>query len=162
MRRPCQQRDPGLVRGLLGEAQNDATLAFNAFKDPCPMLARKQGELCKGFDYGDMTLTLPCGPLPWPTGLPYQGMCQRRVPLHGRWSTASGGQAAFTMKAIEAGMLGADETRKITADTDHHQTGGMFSRISQNNEICTWMPPLPSLPGASAPGSRVTTSGILV
>merc|ERR1712060_236543 len=25
---------------------------------------------CKGFDYGDKTKTLPCGPLPWPAGTP--------------------------------------------------------------------------------------------
>ena len=28
------------------------TLAFNAFKDPCSGLAKKQAQFCKGFDYG--------------------------------------------------------------------------------------------------------------
>ena len=36
------------------EAQDDKTLAFNAFKDPCLSLTKKQVELCKGFDYEDM------------------------------------------------------------------------------------------------------------
>ena len=82
-------------------------------------------------------MTMPCGPLSWLTRLPAPGYLPKTNPLHGRWITASGGQAAFIKKAIEAGMLGAAEAHKITADTDHHQTGGMFLRISQNNEVCT-------------------------
>ena len=26
---------------------------------------------------------------------------------------------------------------KIQADTDHHQTGGMYLRINQNGDVCT-------------------------
>ena len=32
------------------EAHDYKTLAFNAFKDPCPSLTKEQVELCKGFD----------------------------------------------------------------------------------------------------------------
>ena len=67
--------------------------------------------------------------------------------MHGRWITASGDQAAFIKKAIEAGMLGAAVAHKITADTGHHQMGGMFLRFSQNNEVCTVDASMPSLPG---------------
>ena len=44
---------------------------------------------------------------------------------------------------------------KIKADTGHHQMGGLFLRISQNNEVCTVVASMPSLPVASAPGSLV-------
>merc|ERR1719505_49691 len=34
-------------------------------------------------------------------------------------------------------MLGKAEANKIQADTDHHQTGGMYLRINQHGETCT-------------------------
>ena len=45
-----------LCRQLQGheEAQDDKTLAFNAFKDSCPSLTKKRVELFKGFDYRDI------------------------------------------------------------------------------------------------------------
>nr|AAL40676.1 luciferase [Pyrocystis lunula] len=134
---PFSQEIADLAEVLLQEAQNDKTLAFTNFRDPAPTLTKKQVELCKGFDYGDKTLKLPCGALPWPAGLPEPGYVPQTNPLHGRWITVSGGQAAFIKKAIEEGMLGAAEAGKIMADTDHHQTGGMFLRINQFNEVCT-------------------------
>nr|O77206.1 RecName: Full=Dinoflagellate luciferase [Lingulodinium polyedra]AAC36472.1 luciferase [Lingulodinium polyedra] len=126
-----------LCQALVREAQDDKTLCFENFTKPCPQLTKKQVELCKGFDYGDKTLKLPCGPLPWPAGLPEPGYVPKTNPLHGRWITVSGGQAAFIKEAIKAGMLGAAESHKIMADTDHHQTGGMYLRINQNGDVCT-------------------------
>merc|ERR1712086_1057796 len=58
-------------------------------------------------------------------------------PLHGRWITVSGGQAAFIKEAIKTGMLGAAEANKIQADTDHEKTGGMYLRINQFGDQCT-------------------------
>jgi len=126
-----------LVEVLLAEAEKDTTLCYNNFKDPCPALTKKQVDMCKGFDYGDKTLPLPCGALPWPAGLPEPGYVPKTNPLTGRWITVSGGQAAFIKKCIEDGMLGAAEAHKITADTDHEQTGGMYLRINQFGDTCT-------------------------
>merc|ERR1712014_489641 len=126
-----------LVDQILKESEDDKTLCYNNFHDPCPMLTKEQVALCKGFDYGDKTLKLPCGPLPWPAGLPEPGYVPKTNPLHGRWITVSGGQAAFIKEAIKTGMLGAAEANKIQADTDHEQTGGMFLRINQFGDTCT-------------------------
>jgi len=127
----------GIVDRLVKEADEDTTLAFNNFKDPCPQLTKEQVALCKGHDYGDKTLKLPMGPIPWPAGTPAPGYVPKSDPLHGRWITVSGGQKAFIKAAIEAGMLGKAEANKIQADTDHHQTGGMYLRINQHGETCT-------------------------
>jgi len=126
-----------LVDQILKESENDRTLCYNNFHDPCPCLTTEQVALCKGFDYGDKTLKLPCGPLPWPAGLPEPGYVPKTNPLHGRWITVSGGQAAFIKEAIKSGMLGAAEANKIQADTDHEQTGGMYLRINQFGDQCT-------------------------
>merc|ERR1712127_308778 len=134
---PYGAETQALVDQILKESENDRTLCYNNFHDPCPQLTKEQVALCKGFDYGDKTLKLPCGPLPWPAGLPEPGYVPKTNPLHGRWITVSGGQAAFIKEAIKAGMLGAAEANKIQADTDHHQTGGMYLRINQNGEVCT-------------------------
>merc|ERR1712241_126643 len=105
--------------------------------DPCPELTKEQVALCKGFDYGDKTLKLPCGPLPWPAGLPEPGYKPKTDPLHGRWITVSGGQIAFIKEAIKSGMLGESEAKKIMADTDHEKSGGMYLRINQFGDTCT-------------------------
>merc|ERR1711963_973077 len=126
-----------LVKKILAESEEDRTLCYNNFHDPCPELTKEQVAMCKGFDYGDKTLTLPCGPLPLPAGLPEPGYVSKTDPLHGRWITVSGGQAAFIKEAIKSGMLGASEANKIQADTDHEQTGGMFLRINQFGDTCT-------------------------
>merc|ERR1719204_1838675 len=127
----------GIVDRLVKEAAEDKTLAFDNFKEPCPQLTKEQVALCKGFDYGDKTLKLPMGAIPWPAGCPEPGYVPKTNPLHGRWITVSGGQKAFIKAAIETGMLGAAEAKKIVADTDHHQTGGMYLRINQHGETCT-------------------------
>jgi len=93
-----------LVEVLLKEAESDTTLCYNNFKDPCPSLTKKQVEMCKGFDFGDKTLKLPCGALPWPAGCPEPGYVPKTNPLTGRWITISGGQAAFIKQAIADGM----------------------------------------------------------
>jgi len=126
-----------IVDKLLEQAKNDKTLCYNNFKDPCPELTKEQVALCKGFDYGDKTKKLPIGPLPWPTGLPEPGYVPKTDPLHGRWITVQGGQKEFIKAAIKAGMLGKAEADKIIADTDHHQTGGMYLRINQFGDTCT-------------------------
>merc|ERR1719220_1645880 len=53
-----------LVDQILKESEDDKTLCYNNFHDPCPMLTKEQVALCKGFDYGEKTLKLPMGPLP--------------------------------------------------------------------------------------------------
>merc|ERR1712242_315824 len=126
-----------LVEKLLKEADQDRTLCYNNFQDPCPALTPEQVAKCKGFDYGDKTLKLPCGPLPWPAGCPEPGYLPKTNPLHGRWITVSGGQAEFIKEAIKSGMLGQAEAHKIQADTDHEKTGGMFLRINQFGDTCT-------------------------
>merc|ERR1712127_201358 len=126
-----------LVEKLLKEAEEDRTLCYNNFQDPCPQLTKEQVAKCKGFDYGDKALKLPCGPLPWPAGCPEPGYVPKTNPLHGRWITVSGGQAAFIKEAIKSGMLGAAEAHKIMADTDHEKTGGMYLRINQFGDQCT-------------------------
>merc|ERR1712242_37901 len=126
-----------LVEKLLKEADNDRSLCYNNFQDPCPELTKEQVQKCKGFDYGDKTKTLPCGPLPWPAGCPEPGYVPKTNPLTGLWITVSGGQAAFIKESIKAGMLGEAEAHKIMADTDHEKTGGMFLRINQFGEQCT-------------------------
>merc|ERR1719510_961590 len=126
-----------LVDQILKDSENDRTLCYNNFHDPCPALTKEQVAACKGFDYGDKTLKLPCGPLPWPAGLPEPGYVPKTNPLHGRWITVSGGQAEFIKEAIKTGMLGAAEANKIQADTDHEKTGGMYLRINQFGDTCT-------------------------
>jgi len=126
-----------LVEKLLKEAEQDRTLCYNNFHDPCPQLSPEQVAKCKGFDYGDKTLKLPCGPLPWPAGCPEPGYVPKTNPLHGRWITVSGGQAEFIKEAIKSGMLGQAEAHKIMADTDHEKTGGMYLRINQFGDQCT-------------------------
>merc|ERR1711992_236633 len=84
-----------LATKALAESEEDKTLAFNNFQDPCPSLSKEQVAMCKGFDYGDKTRTLPCGPLPWPAGTPEPGNVPKTNPLHGRWITVTGGQSAF-------------------------------------------------------------------
>merc|ERR1712157_176854 len=126
-----------LVQKILAESEGDRTLCYNNFHDPCPELTKEQVAMCKGFDYGDKTLTLPCGPLPWPAGLPEPGYVPKTDPLHGRWITVSGGQAAFIKEAIKSGMLGASEAKKIQADVDTKKTGGMYLRITQRGDVCT-------------------------
>ena len=134
---PYSKEIQDLCQVLLNEAQQDKTLCYNNFKDPCPQLTKQQVDLCKGFDYGDKTLKLPCGPLPWPAGCPHPGYVPKTNPLNGRWITLSGGQKEFIKKAIEGGMLGAAEAHKIMADTDHEKTGGMYLRINQRGDTCT-------------------------
>jgi len=126
-----------LVDKLLKEADKDRSLCYNNFQDACPELTKEQVQKCKGFDYGDKTKTLPCGPLPWPAGCPEPGYVPKTNPLTGRWITVSGGQAAFIKESIKAGMLGEAEAHKIMADTDHEKTGGMFLRINQFGDQCT-------------------------
>merc|ERR1719245_1408180 len=109
--------------------------------------------MLKGFDYGDKTLKLPCGPLPWPAGCPEPGYVPKTNPLTGRWITVSGGQAAFIKESIKAGMLGEAEAHKIMADTDHEKTGGMFLRINQFGDQCT-VDAWPSTQGPSAHGDQ--------
>mmetsp|Transcript_39014 Transcript_39014/g.112639 ORF Transcript_39014/g.112639 Transcript_39014/m.112639 type:complete len:485 (+) Transcript_39014:67-1521(+) len=134
---PYSKEISDLCTVLLSEAQQDKTLCYNNFTDPCPQLTQRQVELCKGFDYGDKTLKLPCGPLPWPAGCPHPGYVPKTNPLNGRWITISGGQKEFIKTAIDTGMLGAAEARKIMADTDHEKTGGMYLRINQRGDTCT-------------------------
>merc|ERR1719361_426178 len=134
---PYSKEIADLIEVLLAEAQQDKTLCYNNFKDPCPQLTKKQTELCKGFDYGDKMKKLPCGPLPWPAGCPEPGYVPQTNPLNGRWITISGGQKEFIKESIKSGMLGAAEARKIMADTDHEQTGGMYLRINQRGDTCT-------------------------
>lgn len=127
----------GIVDRLLKESENDKTLAFNNFTDPNPVLTKEQVALCKGIDYGDKTVKLPMGALPWPNGLPPPNYVPKTDPLHGRWITVTGGQKEFIKAAIASGMLGKAEADKIVADTDHHQTGGMYLRINQHGDVCT-------------------------
>merc|ERR1712129_650236 len=126
-----------LTKQILEDSEKDRTLCYNNFMDPCPELTKAQVAICKGFDYGDKTLKVPCGPIPWPAGTPEPGYVPKTDPLHGRWITVSGGQAAFIKEAIKSGMLGASKANKIQADTDHHQTGGMYLRINQHGDVCT-------------------------
>jgi muconolactone delta-isomerase len=126
-----------IVENLLAQSEIDKTLCYNNFQDPCPQLTKQQVDLCKGFDYGDKTLKLPCGPLPWPAGCPHPDYVPKTNPLTGRWITVSGGQAAFIKEAIKSGMLGASESKKIMSDTDHEKTGGMYLRINQFGNQCT-------------------------
>ena len=56
---PCRRRISLDLRRRSGcmqvsSAADGKTLAFNALKDPCPWLTKKQVEFCKGFDYGDI------------------------------------------------------------------------------------------------------------
>jgi hypothetical protein len=126
-----------IVKRLLADSENDKTLAFNNFTDPCPELTKKQLQTMKGFDYADKKKKLPFGPLPWPTGLPAPGYVPKTNPLNGRWVTVTGGDAEFIKKSIASGMLGSAEASKIQADVDTKKTGGMFLRITQNGEVCT-------------------------
>jgi len=126
-----------LLEKLQQEAEADRTLCYNNFCDPNPELTPEQVAKCKGFDYGDKWLPLPCGPLPWPAGTPEPGNVPKTNPLHGRWITVTGGQSAFIKEAIKTGMLGAAEANKIQADTDHEKTGGMYLRINQFGDTCT-------------------------
>merc|ERR1712194_36306 len=82
-----------LTKQILEDSEKDRTLCYNNFMDPCPELTKEQVAICKGFDYGDKTLKLPCGPLPWPAGCPEPGYVPKTNPLHGRWITVSGGQS---------------------------------------------------------------------
>merc|ERR1712038_1471482 len=125
------------TENLLAQAEIDKTLCYNNFCDPNPELTPEQTAKCKGFDYGDKTKTLPCGPLPWPAGLPEPGNVPKTNPLHGRWITVTGGQKEFIKEAIKTGMLGESEAKKIQADTDHEKTGGMYLRINQFGDTCT-------------------------
>jgi len=125
-----------LCQLLLSEAQEDKTLCYNNFTDPCPQLTERQVLLCKGFDYGDKTLTLPCGPLPWPAGCPHPGYVPTTNALNGRWISISAGQMEFVTTVINAGLLGASEAHKITADVDK-KAGGMYMRIKQRGDTCT-------------------------
>jgi len=126
-----------IVKRLQEEAVNDKTMAFNNFTDPCPKLSSKQVSLMEGFDYADKTKPLPCGPLPWPAGLPHPGFIPKTNPLTGRWITLTGGDAEFIKKAIATGMLGGAEAKKIQADVDTKKTGGMYLRITQRGDVCT-------------------------
>ena len=101
------------------------------------MLTKEQVAMCKGFDYVDKMLKLPCGPLPWPAGTPEPVYVPKTNPLTGRWITVSGGLKEFIKEAIKSGMLGAAEAKKIMADTDHVKTGGMYLRINQFGQQCT-------------------------
>merc|ERR1712241_1505589 len=134
---PYGEEVQNMVENLLAQSELDRTLCYNNFQAPCPELTKQQTAQCKGFDYGDKTLKLPCGPLPWPAGCPHPGYKPKTNPLTGRWITVSGGQAAFIKESIKAGMLGASEAKKILSDTDHEKTGGMFLRINQFGEQCT-------------------------
>jgi len=91
----------------------------------------------QGFDYADKTKPLPCGPLPWPAGLPHPGYVPKTNPLTGRWITLTGGDAEFVKKAVASGMLGSAEGKKIQADVDTKKTGGMYLGITQRGDICT-------------------------
>lgn len=126
-----------IVKRLQEEAVDDKTLAFNGFTDPCPKLSKRQVASMQGFDYADKTKPLPCGPLPWPAGLPHPGFVPKTNPLSGRWITITGGDAEFVKKAIASGMLGDAEGKKINADVDAKKTGGMYLRITQRGEVCT-------------------------
>merc|ERR1719284_620058 len=46
-----------IVKRLLADSDNDKSLAFNNFADPCPELTKKQLETMKGFDYADTKKT---------------------------------------------------------------------------------------------------------
>jgi hypothetical protein len=134
---PYGEEVVSMVNNLLAMSELDKTLAFKNFTLPCPELTKAQVDQCKGFDYGDKTLKLPCGPLPWPAGTPPPDYVPKTNPLTGRWITVSGGQAAFIKEAVKSGMLGAAESKKILADTDHEKTGGMYLRINQFGNQCT-------------------------
>merc|ERR1712032_895535 len=134
---PYGEEVVSMVNNLLAMSELDKTLAFKNFTLPCPELTKAQVDQCKGFDYGDKTLKLPCGPLPWPAGAPPPDYVPKTNPLTGRWITVSGGQAAFIKEAVKSGMLGAAESKKILADTDHEKTGGMYLRINQFGNQCT-------------------------
>merc|ERR1711884_676885 len=134
---PYGEEVQNMVENLLAQSEIDRTLCYNNFTAPCPELTKRQTAMLKGFDYGDKTLKLPCGPLPWPAGCPHPGYKPKTNPLTGRWITVSGGQAAFIKESIKAGMLGASEAKKILSDTDHEKTGGMYLRINQFSDTCT-------------------------
>merc|ERR1711933_414977 len=134
---PYGEEVTSMVNSLLAMSEIDKTLAFKNFTMPCPELTKEQVAKCNGFDYGDKTLKLPMGPLPWPAGTPPPGYVPKTNPLTGRWITVSGGQAGFIKAAINSGMLGASESKKILADTDHEKTGGMYLRINQFGDQCT-------------------------
>ena len=54
--------------------ENDKTLAFNNFTDPCPELTKKYLRTMNVFDHTDKKKKLPFfGPLPWLTRLPAPG-----------------------------------------------------------------------------------------
>jgi len=125
-----------IVKRLQEEVVNE-TMAFNNFTDPCPKLSKRQVASMQGFDYADKTKPLPCGPLPWPAGLPHPGFVPKTNPLNGRWITVTGGDAEFVKKAIASGMLGDAEGKKIKADVDSKKTGGMYLRITQRGDVCT-------------------------
>ena len=42
-----------IVKRLLGDSDNDKSLAINSFDDPCPELIKKQMQTMKGFDFAD-------------------------------------------------------------------------------------------------------------
>ena len=57
-----------IVKRLLADSENDKSLAFNNFTDPCPELTKKRLQTLKWFDYADKKKKLPSSPLHWPTG----------------------------------------------------------------------------------------------
>jgi len=133
---PYGEEVRGVTESLLAQARRDSTLPFNNFTDPRPELTREQVAMIRGFDRGDETLELPCGPLPWPAGLPEPGYTPKANPLHGCWISVCGGQAGFVREAIEMGAVGAAEAEKTVADSDR-ETGAVYLRISQFRDVCT-------------------------
>mmetsp|Transcript_104727 Transcript_104727/g.208076 ORF Transcript_104727/g.208076 Transcript_104727/m.208076 type:complete len:246 (+) Transcript_104727:52-789(+) len=74
-----------LIPVLRRECEDDSALAYERFTKICPQLTAAEVDMCKGFDYEDASLKLPCGPLPWPEGFPTPGYVPKTNLFSGHW-----------------------------------------------------------------------------
>merc|ERR1711884_848680 len=147
-----------LVDQILKESEDDRTLCYNNFHDPCPMLTKEQVALCKGFDYGDKTLKLPCGPLPWPAGLPEPGYVPKTNPPMGAGlqSLAARPLSLRRPSRQECSVPQRPIRSRLTPITNRLAVCSCASTSSVTSAL--WTPLSPSTLAPNEPGAPATTS----
>ena len=155
---PYSEEVQRFTENLLAQGDVDKTLCYNNFTDPCPQLTKEQVAACKGFDYGDKTLKLPMGPLPWPAGCPEPGYVPKTNPLHGRWITVRVASPHSSRRPSRLVCL-APQRPKRSWRTQTMRRLAVCICVSTNSATSApWMHPWPSTREPNAPGVQAIIS----
>ena len=135
---PYDDEVQSIMKRLLTDSDNDKSLTFNNFTDPCSELTKKKQQTMRVFDFADKKKKLPFGPLPRPTGHSRDWLSIPNKPFERPLGNSHWG---WRRDHQQVGREWHAVKRRGIIDSSwcgHEEDGWyVFLRITQNGEVCT-------------------------